>query len=241
MVRLVKGAYWDSEIKRARSTGSSDPPVSRARLHPHIALTSPARASCSAGTDAGVPAVRDAQRADAVRRFIKWRGPSSHRSTPVRMLHGHGRTAVPAGRRAQRGGPARPGRTMHRSAHRDAALRTWCAAARKRLEQFVREPEVNVGSRRIDAQLHAQRAALGQLLGQPSLGQNLLGSVREHAHGSLYFRHRANARTAPSAWPGAAACACPYGSWRRGDLNAVALNWGLGRAAPPGPAPRTNL
>ena len=45
MVRLVKGAYWDSEIKRAQVDGLADYPV----LHAQGAYrrpTSPARANC---------------------------------------------------------------------------------------------------------------------------------------------------------------------------------------------------
>ncbi|RUT27357.1 trifunctional transcriptional regulator/proline dehydrogenase/L-glutamate gamma-semialdehyde dehydrogenase [Asaia sp. W19] len=37
MVRLVKGAYWDSEIKRAQSDGQSDFPVYTRKLHTDIA------------------------------------------------------------------------------------------------------------------------------------------------------------------------------------------------------------
>jgi RHH-type proline utilization regulon transcriptional repressor/proline dehydrogenase/delta 1-pyrroline-5-carboxylate dehydrogenase len=47
MVRLVKGAYWDTEIKRAQVEGlaaSRSSPARRRRMSP----TSPARASCSA-------------------------------------------------------------------------------------------------------------------------------------------------------------------------------------------------
>ncbi len=46
MVRLVKGAYWDSEIKRAQVDGMADFPSSRARSTP-TSRTSPAPASCS--------------------------------------------------------------------------------------------------------------------------------------------------------------------------------------------------
>ena len=48
MVRLVKGAYWDGEIKRAQELGLAGYPVfTHKHAHRHLA-TSPARARCSA-------------------------------------------------------------------------------------------------------------------------------------------------------------------------------------------------
>ena len=43
MVRLVKGAYWDSEIKRAQTDGQSDFPVYTRKLHTDIAYLACAR------------------------------------------------------------------------------------------------------------------------------------------------------------------------------------------------------
>ena len=45
-VRLVKGAYWDSEIKRARSAASTAIRCTRARSPPMCPIW-PARAGCS--------------------------------------------------------------------------------------------------------------------------------------------------------------------------------------------------
>jgi RHH-type transcriptional regulator, proline utilization regulon repressor / proline dehydrogenase / delta 1-pyrroline-5-carboxylate dehydrogenase len=45
MVRLVKGAYWDTEIKRAQVLGLDGFPVFTARPRPTSA-TSPMPASC---------------------------------------------------------------------------------------------------------------------------------------------------------------------------------------------------
>ena len=54
MVRLVKGAYWDSEIKRARSAGSTATRSSPARSRP-TSPTSPAPAGCSPPAPAFYP------------------------------------------------------------------------------------------------------------------------------------------------------------------------------------------
>ncbi|HUL65000.1 MAG TPA: bifunctional proline dehydrogenase/L-glutamate gamma-semialdehyde dehydrogenase PutA [Burkholderiaceae bacterium] len=43
MVRLVKGAYWDSEIKRAQQEGQSDYPVYSRKLHTDVAYVACAR------------------------------------------------------------------------------------------------------------------------------------------------------------------------------------------------------
>ena len=54
MVRLVKGAYWDSEIKRAQVDGLDGYPVYTRKATP-TSPTSPARASCSRRRDAVFP------------------------------------------------------------------------------------------------------------------------------------------------------------------------------------------
>ena len=66
MVRLVKGAYWDSEIKRARSAGSPTIRSSPARSRPTSPI-SPAPRDCSPPSDALLPAVRHPQRPHAGR------------------------------------------------------------------------------------------------------------------------------------------------------------------------------
>lgn len=48
MVRLVKGAYWDSEIKRAQTDGQSDFPVYTRKLHTDIAYIACAKKLVSA-------------------------------------------------------------------------------------------------------------------------------------------------------------------------------------------------
>ncbi len=47
MIRLVNGAYWDSEIKRAQMEGLEGYPVYTRKVLP-TSLTSPARKNCSA-------------------------------------------------------------------------------------------------------------------------------------------------------------------------------------------------
>ena len=46
MVRLVKGAYWDSEIKRAQQNGLEDFPVFTRKLHTDMSYIACARGSC---------------------------------------------------------------------------------------------------------------------------------------------------------------------------------------------------
>ena len=73
MVRLVKGAYWDSEIKRAPGARAAMAiRCSRARRRP-TSPTSPARASCWRTAQAFYPAVRHPQRADAGGGRWRWR------------------------------------------------------------------------------------------------------------------------------------------------------------------------
>ena len=47
MVRLVKGAYWDTEIKRAQVLGLAGFPVFTRKASTDVCLTSRARAGCS--------------------------------------------------------------------------------------------------------------------------------------------------------------------------------------------------
>ncbi|XNM78006.1 proline dehydrogenase family protein [Escherichia coli] len=45
MIRLVKGAYWDSEIKRAQMDGLEGYPVYTRKVYTNVAI-SPVRKSC---------------------------------------------------------------------------------------------------------------------------------------------------------------------------------------------------
>ncbi len=72
MIRLVKGAYWDSEIKRAQIDGLEAIRCTRARFTP-TCLTWPAPANCSARPK---PSIRNLPRTTPTPspRFIRWRG-----------------------------------------------------------------------------------------------------------------------------------------------------------------------
>ena len=48
MVRLVKGAYWDSEIKRAQVDGHADYPVFTRKVHTDVAYLACAKAMLAA-------------------------------------------------------------------------------------------------------------------------------------------------------------------------------------------------
>jgi RHH-type proline utilization regulon transcriptional repressor/proline dehydrogenase/delta 1-pyrroline-5-carboxylate dehydrogenase len=82
-VRLVKGAYWDSEIKRGQELGL--PIIGFARKVGPTPRISPARAPCSRAAP-DLSAVRDAQRPHAGRTEIL-----AHLLEPrVQRLHGMG-------------------------------------------------------------------------------------------------------------------------------------------------------
>ena len=90
MVRLVKGAYWDSEIKRAQVDGLEGYPG----LHPqgpHRRVLPRLRAQAARRDRRGLPAVRDPQRADPGRRSTRIAGPTGRRYE-FQCLHGMGET-----------------------------------------------------------------------------------------------------------------------------------------------------
>ena len=66
MVRLVKGAYWDSEIKRAQVDGLDGYPVYTRKVHTDVAYLACAR-SAARRARRDLSAVRDPQRAHARR------------------------------------------------------------------------------------------------------------------------------------------------------------------------------
>ena len=61
-LRLVKGAYWDTEIKRAQERGLRELPGASPPRPRRMSATSPARAACSKRTDVDLSAVRHSQR-----------------------------------------------------------------------------------------------------------------------------------------------------------------------------------
>lgn len=59
MIRLVKGAYWDSEIKRAQMDGLEGYPVYTRKVYTDVSYLACAK---TGGAKSNLPAVRDAQR-----------------------------------------------------------------------------------------------------------------------------------------------------------------------------------
>ncbi len=57
MVRLVKGAYWDGEIKRAQLDGMEDFPVFTRRIHTDVSFLA-LRAQAAGGARCRLPAIR---------------------------------------------------------------------------------------------------------------------------------------------------------------------------------------
>jgi RHH-type transcriptional regulator, proline utilization regulon repressor / proline dehydrogenase / delta 1-pyrroline-5-carboxylate dehydrogenase len=72
-LRLVKGAYWDSEVKRAQERGLPGYPV-YTRRRTRTSLTSPARASCSRARAACTRSSRPTTRTPRLRSSISRRG-----------------------------------------------------------------------------------------------------------------------------------------------------------------------
>jgi RHH-type proline utilization regulon transcriptional repressor/proline dehydrogenase/delta 1-pyrroline-5-carboxylate dehydrogenase len=89
MVRLVKGAYWDSEIKRAQADGMADFPVYTRKVHTDVAYLACAR-KLLAAPDAIFPqfATHNAQTLASV---IAFAGPNYYRGQyEFQCLHGMG-------------------------------------------------------------------------------------------------------------------------------------------------------
>lgn len=61
MIRLVKGAYWDSEIKRAQMDGLEGYPVYTRKVYTDVSYLACAK-KAAGGAESNLPAVRDAQR-----------------------------------------------------------------------------------------------------------------------------------------------------------------------------------
>ena len=119
-VRLVKGAYWDSEIKRGQELGLADYPVFTRKIANRCFLSRLcSRAARGAASD--LSAIRHAQRPHAgCRRNLRRREPELRVPAPAR----HGRSAVRALRRRHPAGAH--GRLRHASTRRSAATRTCC-------------------------------------------------------------------------------------------------------------------
>ena len=122
MVRLVKGAYWDTEIKRAQERGLDDYPVFTPQGDDRSELRR-LRAKTAGAAAANFPAIRDPQCADGRDRSRTGRWRRRFRvSAPAR----HGRSAL---RAIERGSSRRwPTGPMRRSAATAISWPIWCGA-----------------------------------------------------------------------------------------------------------------
>ena len=89
MVRLVKGAYWDTEIKRAQVDGLAGYPVFTRKAHTDVSYLACARALLAAPR-CDLSAVRDAQRAHDRRRSHRDRAATGRLRVPAPAWHGRG-------------------------------------------------------------------------------------------------------------------------------------------------------
>ena len=139
MVRLVKGAYWDSEIKRAQLDGLEGFPVFTRRIHTDVSYLACARRLLAA-PDAAFPAVRDSQCADA--RHHPRHGRREFLCRPVRVPvpARHGRAALRRGGGTGKAQPAVPHLRAGRHA-RDPARLSGAPPAGERRQHLVREPD----------------------------------------------------------------------------------------------------
>ncbi len=135
-LRLVKGAYWDSEIKRAQERGLPGYPVYTRKANTDVAYLACARILLD-GHAPGLSAVRDAQRAHGGRDHPSRAQSRAGVRVPAPARDGRG--ALHGADRS--GGPrlALPRLRAGRLA-RGAAAVPRAAAARERREHVVREP-----------------------------------------------------------------------------------------------------
>ena len=125
-VRLVKGAYWDSEVKRAQVDGQAGYPVFTRKPNTDVSATWPTRAACSRRSDAIYPmfATHNAQTIAAIHQRATAMGRAQH--FEFQKLHGMGddlyaeviRPIASTCRAA----------CTRRSARTRTCCRTWCAA-----------------------------------------------------------------------------------------------------------------
>ena len=138
MVRLVKGAYWDAEIKRAQTDGQDGFPG----LHPqgpHRRQLPRGGPKAARRAGRGLPAVRHPQRPDARLGPDHGRAELLSRAVRVPVPARHGRAALRGGGRTRQARPPVPRLRAGRLA-RDAARLSRAPAARERRQHLVRQP-----------------------------------------------------------------------------------------------------
>ena len=138
MVRLVKGAYWDSEIKRAQVDGLAGYPVFTRKVYTDVSYLACAK-KLLGGARRDLSAVRHAQRAHAVG-DLSPRGPELL-ARPVRIPAParHGRGAVRR-RSSARDKLNRPCRVYAPVGTHETCCLPRAPPARKRREHVVRQP-----------------------------------------------------------------------------------------------------
>ncbi len=121
MVRLVKGAYWDTEVKRAQERGLADYPVFTRKAMTDLCYMACLRAAAG-GAAAHLPAIRDPQRAH--RRDRDRGGRRRRRATNSSACTAWERRST---MRCSRTSRTRPAACMRRSAAIATCSPTWCA------------------------------------------------------------------------------------------------------------------
>ena len=139
MLRLVKGAYWDSEIKRAQVEGLEGFSVFTRKIHTDVSYIACARATARRARR-GLPAIRHPQRADARHHPRHGRRELLRRAVRVPVPARHGRTALQPDRRRRARRAAVPRLRAGRLA-RDAARLSGAPPARERRQHLVRQPD----------------------------------------------------------------------------------------------------
>ena len=132
MVRLVKGAYWDSEIKKSQERGLAGYPVYTRKVATDVSYLAAAQRLLDAGA-VFLPAIRDPQRPH------RRRDPRTCRRQPglgIPAPARHGRSALRGDRRAGEFRPAVPGLCAGRQPRGIARLPR-APAARKRRQHLV--------------------------------------------------------------------------------------------------------
>ena len=141
MVRLVKGAYWDTEIKRAQVDGLDGYPVFTRKVAHRRRPTSPARASCSPRRTRSIRSSRRTTRRRSPR-STRWPGRSTRRassSSSACTAWARRCTTQVVGPRRGQARPPVPHLRAGRHA-RDAARLSRAPAARERRQHLVRQP-----------------------------------------------------------------------------------------------------